>query len=130
VGHTAARDSVLGLREREEDKVTTLVFLIGMFLQQRQHAQMVAPTVTHHEEKSVQTYDRVEITCPAGYEGHYVDQPIGFDGSAGGPYGFWMNGSGGGSGPPAYMICFSNEFMEQIRKNPELLRARPVEKAI
>jgi hypothetical protein len=78
---------------------------------------MVAPTVTHHDVSSVQHYDRVEISCPDGYEGHFVDVDNGFEWN-------WNHGIQMGM-PLGYTVCFSKEFMDQIRANPDLLRQRP-----
>lgn len=79
---------------------------------------MVTPKVTHHDEQSVQHYDRVEITCPEGYEGHFVDVQLGFEPrmpsiSFGGEY---------GGGELKYVVCFSKEFMDKLRANPEMLK--------
>jgi hypothetical protein len=81
---------------------------------------MVQPTVKHHDEVSTQHYDRVEVTCPAGYEGHFVDMQKGFG------FEYWYGGTGFMIGqPPGYTVCFSDEFMKKLRANPEMLRARP-----
>jgi len=87
---------------------------------------MVQPTIKHHDEVSTQHYDRVEISCPKGYEGHFVDIGIGFDGAAN----LGNMSYNDYSGPPGYTICFSREFMEKIRANTELLRARPIIKPV
>jgi len=83
---------------------------------------MVTPKITHHDEVSTQHYDRVEVSCPEGYEGHFVDFGIGFDGEANLGAMSWVDSSG----PPAFMICFDKSFMEKVRANPDLLRPRPI----
>jgi hypothetical protein len=85
--------------------------------QSKDKPPMVAPTVTHHDEPYVQHFDRVEISCPDGYEGHFVDADSGFEWN-------WNHGIEM-SRPPGYVVCFSKEFMDKIRANPDLLRPRP-----
>lgn len=103
----------------------TIIVAIGtvallLFPQAKEKPSMVAPTVSHHDETMTQHYDRVTVSCPDGYEGHFVDVGVGFDGTWNGGYVF------GNEGAPGYTICFSKEFMDKIRANPELLRGRPV----
>jgi hypothetical protein len=86
--------------------------------------QMVAPKVEHKKHETTQTYDEVIRSCPAGYEGHFVDINAGFDYSS-----FWSS-SGyftypESGGQLAYAVCFDKKFMDEIRKNPELLAQRP-----
>jgi len=92
---------------------------------------MVAPKVEHKQRQQVETYDEVTRTCPEGYEGHFVDYQEGFDSRY-----YWSGGTGtasigqiwiDGSGVReiGYTICFKKEFMDQIRKNPDLLAPRP-----
>lgn len=81
---------------------------------------MVMPTVTHKTEKVQQEYDHVTVTCPDGYEGHFVDRDAGFDFGVS-PLAFY-----GDSGAPGFTICFEKSFMDEVRKHPEMLRARPV----
>ena|SRR6266550_9354357 len=83
--------------------------------------QMVAPKVEHKKRTETQVYDEVTRSCPAGYEGHFVDTQTGFG------YEYWNSGAWVGNGPsvPGYTVCFKKEFMDEIRKNPELLTARP-----
>jgi hypothetical protein len=89
--------------------------------------QMVAPKVEHKKHEQTTTYDEVIRSCPDGYEGHFVDFNSGFD------YSYWMSTgnltmstwSFSELGPPGYTICFKKEFMDEIRKNPDLLIARP-----
>jgi len=84
--------------------------------------QMVAPKVEHKKRTETQVYDEVTRSCPAGYEGHFVDTQTGFD------YVYWLGNlqwSVSTGGIPGYTICFKKEFMDEIRKNPELLVARP-----
>lgn len=80
---------------------------------------MIAPTIKHNPESYTQTYDRVEVTCPSGYEGHFVDTNIGFQWEWN-----WGNSIMVGDSP-GYVVCFRREFMDKIRANPQLLRARP-----
>jgi len=90
-------------------------------------SQMVAPKVEHKKRTETQVYDEVTRSCPDGYEGHFVDIQAGFGGSSG------YNGSNNNLvfyqtifGPEAgYTVCFKKEFMDEIRKNPELLVQRP-----
>ena len=96
----------------------TLLLLFGA------QQQMVAPKVEHKKRTETQTYDEVIRSCPAGYEGHFVDVQEGFD------FGRWVTGATFSGGftlgePPGYTICFKKEFMDEIRKNPELLAPRP-----
>ena len=113
---------------------TLVVFLLGLLLpgailmamQQSKDNKpdMVVPTVTHHQEIQTERYDRVEITCPEGYEGHFVDPSPGFDGFSswpGGGVGIWEP-----SDQRGYTVCFKKEFMDKIRSNPELLRSKPI----
>lgn len=83
---------------------------------------MVLPTVTHKTEKVEQEYDHVTVSCPEGYEGHYVDRDAGFDIGVGSR--LFVYGSN--EGEPGFTICFENSFMDEIRKHPEMLRARPI----
>jgi hypothetical protein len=97
-----------------------LILLFGV------QQQMVAPKVEHKKRTETQVYDEVTRSCPAGYEGHFVDPAVGFD------YSVWLGGNMNGWGnitgwdhPQVYTICFKKEFMEEIRKNPEMLATRP-----
>jgi len=96
----------------------SLLFLFGA------QQQMVAPKVEHKKRTETQVYDDVTRSCPVGYEGHFVDVHTGFGWEYwNGGYGFSINGYGGGE--PGYTVCFKQEFMDEIRKNPELLVVRP-----
>ncbi len=86
---------------------------------------MVAPKVEHHERKETQTYDDVTRSCPAGYEGHFVDIQQGFDWRYWDGGGYVFSGFPSAGSAPAYTVCFKKEFMDEIRKNPELLIPRP-----
>ena len=88
--------------------------------------QMTVPKVEHTKRVETQTYDDVKRSCPAGYEGHFVDVELGFN-SWDRPWssGIIM-GSGTGYSDPGYTICFDKKFMDEVRKNPELLVARPL----
>lgn len=86
--------------------------------------QMVPPKIEHHTYETTQKHDTVTRSCPAGYEGHFVDKQEGFDSSFPQMIGSWGI-EGYPSGAPAYTICFKNDFMEQIRKNPDLTTYRP-----
>jgi hypothetical protein len=103
------------------------VLLLMLFAQE----QMVAPKVEHKKHEETTTYDEVIRSCPAGYEGHFVDVRAGFD------WQYW-NGEGGswsfaygwgynldGQGEVGYTVCFKKEFMDKIRKNPDLLAPKP-----
>lgn len=86
--------------------------------------QMVAPKVEHKKRTETQTYDDVTRSCPVGYEGHFVDTRTGFD------YAYWVGGTQlfwSGNTEPGYTVCFKKEFMDEIRKNPELLAPRPAQ---
>lgn len=80
------------------------------------------------EVKTVTT-EKVTVnrTCPAGYEGHYVDvQATNFNPQfpiMNGP----LNGGGwsGSSGDVVYAVCFKNDFMETLKKNPDSISLRP-----
>lgn len=87
--------------------------------------QMVAPKVEHKKRTETQVYDDVTRSCPDGYEGHFVDTRTGFG------YEYWWSNGGLWNtlqydlGAPGYTICFDKKFMDEIRKNPALLVARP-----
>jgi len=85
--------------------------------------QIVAPKVEHKKRTETQEYDDVTRSCPAGYEGHFVDTNTGFGWTT-----YW-NGAWAyvitGYPEPGYTVCFKKEFMDEIRKNPELLAPRP-----
>jgi hypothetical protein len=83
--------------------------------------QMVAPKIEHKKRTEMQTYDEVTRSCPQGYEAHFVDTREGFD------WTYWNGGEGfyWGESIPGYTVCFKKEFMDEIRKNPELLVPRP-----
>lgn len=80
---------------------------------------MIPATVQHNKKSYTQTYDDVVVSCPDGYEGHWVDVNAGF---------LWpWNGAMYSQlgQPMAYAVCFRKDFMEKIRANPELLRQKP-----
>jgi len=88
-------------------------------------SQMVAQKVEHKKRTETQTFDDVTRSCPDGYEGHFVDIGAGFDAmtitslDSFGTIESWQGR------PPGYTICFKKEFMDEIRKNPEMLVQRP-----
>jgi hypothetical protein len=90
-------------------------------------AQATAPemTVPKIEHKTIQRTvqdEEITVTCPEGYEGHFVDHETGFDWQQG----YFNGGTSFNLGPEwGYTICFSKKFMDEIRKNQELLRPRP-----
>lgn len=97
----------------------SLAILLFLFFAQ----DMTMPKVEHHKETRQETTDYVTSTCPEGYEGHFVDVNIGFDWD----YWSWTPMSQGmviGT-VPGYTICFKKSFMDQVRKSPDMLRARP-----
>jgi hypothetical protein len=111
----------------------TLVFLAGAWCQSLStsgtniapQSQMVAPKVDKQTHTTTQTSVEVTRSCPAGYEGHFVDTRTGFG------WEYWNGGTGfgyfiGEYGEPGYTICFSKEFMDGVRKNPDLLTNRPM----
>ena len=102
------------------------VVLLAWFGWQTGREPMTVPKVEHHQRQQTQTYDEITRSCPAGYEGHFVDTEVGFDSSDR----FWTGSSTFStypsySGEPGYTICFDTKFMDGVRKNPELLIARP-----
>lgn len=97
--------------------VGALLFFAGM-----QAEQMVTPKIEHHTYETTEKHDTVTRSCPVGYEGHYVDKQEGFDAVFPEPNISW---GGYVPGPPVYTICFKNDFMEQVRKNPDLTTYRP-----
>lgn len=99
-------------------RLIALLLLFALFPQQS--PQMTEPKIQHHDEVSTQHYDRVEITCPEGYEGHLVIRDIGFDGTLVGDA--MMFSAEGGSGRQYFTICFKVDFMDKIRKNKEMTR--------
>lgn len=89
-----------------------------------QSESMVVPKVEHETKSSTTTYEVVTRSCPEGYKGHFVDYNAGFD-----AMNYWVIGSGAFNsldGAPAYTVCFKKEFMEQVRKNKDLLTTRPL----
>jgi hypothetical protein len=80
---------------------------------------MILPKVEHHErtETHVEKHDDVTRSCPDGYEGHLVDIPVGFDGYFNGT-GISINGWE--QGTQMFTVCFKIEFMEKLRKNPDM----------
>ena len=94
------------------------VLFLFLFIQSAQQT-MVEPKVEHHKRVTTQEYDEVTITCPEGYEGHYVDYGIGFDSSS------QFTTNWGNPQPVGYIVCFDKKFMDKIRANPELQRMRP-----
>jgi len=92
---------------------------------------ITVPKVDKKIEKQVQEYTTVTRTCPAGYEGHFVDPDVGFDGlTTNGELfnsgsGYYTFGSESG-GPPMYTMCFKKEFMDLVRKNPDLIATKPI----
>lgn len=85
--------------------------------------QMVAPKVEHKQREETYKYDDVTRTCPDGYEGHFVDVQTGF-----GIERYWagIQYFAIGAGEFGYTICFKKEFMDKIKKNPELFAPRPL----
>jgi hypothetical protein len=85
--------------------------------------QMVAPKVKKETHVvPAETYETVTRSCPDGYEGHFVDTEIGF-GSERYSLG-WSAGSFSSSGQ-GFTVCFDKKFMDEIRKNHDLLANRP-----
>jgi hypothetical protein len=108
-------------------KLAAMVVLICAFVGywQDQSAQSMIPaTVTHHRQKMVTYDDQVDVTCPAGYEGHWVDLNKGFEGDTETAIAF--GSAGGGYSRYAYAICFSEKFMNSIRNKPGILRGVPI----
>jgi hypothetical protein len=91
-----------------------LLFLAGMQADQ----MMVAPKVTRETKQTVSEFTVTTRTCPAGYEGHFVDEAVGFNSESSMMY--WGDG-----GPPVFTICFKTEFMDGVRKNPDMSAVRP-----
>ena len=85
-------------------------------------SQMVAPKVEHKKRTETQVYDEVTRSCLDGYEGHFVDEQVGFTERGHLGMSGWISEWGSG---PGYTICFKKEFMDEIRKNPEMLVQRP-----
>ena len=105
-------------------RTIAILSLLGILAYQQSTPPMLGAKVEHHERTETQTHDEVTVSCPDGYEGHFVDENTGFG------YEYWMGSSGYGfsyniSGTPGYTICFDKKFMDDIRKKPELLRMRP-----
>lgn len=105
--------------------IVTLILLIS-FGWQASAPSMIVPKVEHHQHQEIKTYDVITRSCPDGYEGHFVDVQPGFDN------GYWSNGVLANQGfmiqtvdTPGYTICFSVKFMDEVRKNPDLLAVRP-----
>lgn len=91
------------------------VLLVSLFPQQ---TQIVEPKVTHHDEVQPEQHrDRVEITCPAGYEPHLVVPNPGFDMSIFNGMAFGFN-----EGAEYYTLCFDKKMMDSVSKNKDLRR--------
>lgn len=97
------------------------VLLLIFFTQSADKAPMVQPKVTHHDRVTEQHYDDVEVTCPDGTEGHFVDIQVGFGPKMGMSLSGWE-----GNGEAAYTVCFDKKFMDKVRANPDLARYRPI----
>jgi hypothetical protein len=85
-----------------------------------QQDQMTVPKVTHEKHETTQTYTTTKMECPAGYEGHFVDQYAGFESHFEMGVATW-----GQEGAPAFALCFKKDFMDGVRKNPDLSTYRP-----
>ncbi len=87
--------------------------------------QMTVPKVKHKKTQQVVEEEEITHSCPAGYEAHYVDVRQGFD------FDYYLNNPGlpfqseFSENVPAYTLCFSKEFMDEVRKNPDLKSHRP-----
>jgi hypothetical protein len=118
-----AESALRGAREKENQM--RVLILSGALLFFGAQERMVAPKVEHKKRTETQTHDDVTRSCPAGYEGHFVDIQPGFDSER------WISQTliyrlnQYGAGELGYTICFKKEFMDEIRKNPELLAPRP-----
>ena len=84
--------------------------------------QMVAPNVSRTTTQTTETHVTFTRTCPDGYEAHLVDVGLGFDIP---PTTMSFGNSWGIYGTNAYTICFSTKFMDDTRKNPDLMIVRP-----
>ena len=87
--------------------------------------QGVVPKVTHTDRAVTTHYDDVELSCPEGYEGHFVDVQPGFQAAPTVSWGVYVGGTLEARGEQMYAICLDKKFMEKVRKNPEYLRERP-----
>jgi hypothetical protein len=100
-----------------------LIVLAWAFFAQSINEPMVLPKVEHKTEKHEVTDETETRSCPVGYEGHFVDQRQGFD------WQYWAFGNvfGGVSinGEPAFTVCFKKGFMDELRKNKDMVRMRP-----
>lgn len=107
-----------------EMRILLLVLLLAF--PQATKEPMALPKVTHHDRATTQHYDDVEISCPDGYEGHFVDIETGFTSMdrAFGNEGFTTNSYIIGE-RPGYMICFEKSFMDKVRKTPDVIHQRP-----
>lgn len=80
---------------------------------------ITVPKVERKTQSYTSTVETVERTCPDGYEGHFVDPTLGFDN------GYWLR-RGIVIGPDSgYTICFRKDFMDKVRKNPDMLTVKP-----
>jgi len=85
-----------------------------------QSEPITVPKVEHKTESYTYTTDTLTRTCPDGYEGHFVDLQIGFGDE------YWFSGYGLSLGAQqGYTICFKKDFMDKVRKNPEMIANRP-----
>jgi hypothetical protein len=107
---------------------TAIALIIGLFVFTQQE-QMVLPKVQHRDEVQTTHYDIVTHTCPEGFEGHYVDPAQGFESYYSGRFGYGLSMSGGDievRGEEAFTVCFDKNFIEQLKKNPDMLTRKPL----
>lgn len=91
-----------------------------MFFSMLQSDPITVPKVEHKTQSYTSTVEVVERTCPDGYEGHFVDPQLGFDDE------YWLRRGTVTVGPEsAYTICFKKDFMDKVRKNPDMLTVKP-----
>ena len=108
-----------------------LALLFAVPLGSQQEPTMTLPKVEHEMESHVEKTETTTRTCPAGYEGHFVDIPEGFDAAQRFAHG-WATGpslfdyEGRPSGEPGYTVCFKKSFMDEMRKNTDMTAARPL----
>ena len=98
------------------------ILVAFLFFLMPQSEPITVPKVEHKTETYSYTNEIITRTCPDGYEGHFVDTHTGFGGE------YWLSGFSFGfnSIDVGYTICFKKDFMDKVRKNPEMIANRPL----
>lgn len=103
--------------------VILVLWIVGMALILRGQSpkppandqKIIGATVERATRIEQREVTEIKITCPAGYEGHFVDREVGFQSTQ----------SFGLTPSYAFVICFDTKFIDDVRKNPALTQPRP-----